>query len=293
MSWKKQGTGFGVAVALAASFSLGGGSAAVAQSADAEPSPEAAALDSLGVLQEVGGQPSDASSGSYLDAAQGLLIPLSAEQSLRVIPEAAESPTQDPSGLLIYVQDDSFSYALSDADLGATAGYSILFDQDAPTEFRYNMTVGDSDVTLELNDSGGVNVLAADGSVANIVLPPWALDANGAAVPTTYSIDGNVLVQHVEHAGAAYPVVADPTFGCDAIWCTALLTRGENASVANDALNAGILCTVTGVYAPICGAMIGLVWAKANEARNIGKCAGIRWWRINGAFMHPVIESCP
>ncbi|RMI12846.1 hypothetical protein [Cellulomonas triticagri] len=42
---------------------------------------------------------------------------------------------------------------------------------------------------------------------------PWAYDANGAPVATSYEIAGSQVVQHVEHTapGVAYPVVADPT----------------------------------------------------------------------------------
>ncbi|XUK63102.1 hypothetical protein ABMA10_14110 [Plantibacter sp. RU18] len=78
----------------------------MAQSADVDPSPEAAALESQGVLQELGSEPPDVPSASYLDAAQGLLIPSGGGQELRVTPEDADSPTQDPSGLLVYVQND-------------------------------------------------------------------------------------------------------------------------------------------------------------------------------------------
>ncbi len=41
----------------------------------------------------------------------------------------------------------------------------------------------------------------------------WAVDANGAAVPTRYEIDGTTLTQVVEtDATTAYPVVADPSW---------------------------------------------------------------------------------
>lgn len=42
----------------------------------------------------------------------------------------------------------------------------------------------------------------------NTISPPWAIDADDRPVDTWYEVDGNVLVQHVHHEGAAYPVVA-------------------------------------------------------------------------------------
>ncbi|MEU8972163.1 hypothetical protein AB0D11_23295 [Streptomyces monashensis] len=62
---------------------------------------------------------------------------------------------------------------------------------------------------------------AVDGSV--VVVPanqdepvaavnaPWARDARGKDVPTSYRLDGDTLVQRVDFAAAtALPVVADP-----------------------------------------------------------------------------------
>lgn len=42
------------------------------------------------------------------------------------------------------------------------------------------------------------------------VAAPWAVDADSRALPVRFVVDGTDLVLHVEHAGAAYPVTADP-----------------------------------------------------------------------------------
>ena len=41
---------------------------------------------------------------------------------------------------------------------------------------------------------------------------PFAWDAEGATVPSRLSVAGDVITLHVEHAGAAYPVQADPVW---------------------------------------------------------------------------------
>lgn len=282
----------GLAALLAGALVAGNASPALAQSAPSTDSREASALKSVGLLDSGDQRTTDPATQSHLDPALGLVIPLNEEDSLQVIPDGSEELTQDPSGLLLDQPDSSFSYVLSDAGLGRSAGYSIIFDDAAPSEFRYRLALGESDVALELNDEGGLTVLTLDGTVANVVLPPWAIDARGTSVATSYRVEGSVLVQRVQHAGTAYPVIADPTFGCDAIWCTAALNRGETAAAADNAINGGLLCAFTGNFGPACAAVIGLIWAKANEARRAGKCVGLRWWRQNGAFMHPVIQAC-
>ena len=45
---------------------------------------------------------------------------------------------------------------------------------------------------------------------------PWAVDANGNAVPTTYSVSGDTITQTTDLTGVtAFPVVVDPevTYG--------------------------------------------------------------------------------
>ena len=46
---------------------------------------------------------------------------------------------------------------------------------------------------------------------ASVITEPWAVDADGEAVRTAYKLSGNAIVQTIQHSGAAYPVVADPT----------------------------------------------------------------------------------
>jgi hypothetical protein len=43
------------------------------------------------------------------------------------------------------------------------------------------------------------------------IAAPWAVDANGKAVPVRYTVDHDTVVMHADHDDAAYPIVADPT----------------------------------------------------------------------------------
>ena len=89
----------------------------------------------------------------------------------------------------------------------------VIDGPDAPTEYRFGMTVPAGAVLLPSTDGGAV-VVDAEGVVVAAVAPAWAVDANGQTVPTHYRIDGTTLVQVIDHHGAAYPVVGDPCWKC-------------------------------------------------------------------------------
>ena len=61
-------------------------------------------------------------------------------------------------------------------------------------------------------EDGSIMVLDAEGNVDAVIAKPWAKDANGTDVPTSYEINGTNLTQVVDHRTGAftYPVTADP-----------------------------------------------------------------------------------
>lgn len=81
---------------------------------------------------------------------------------------------------------------------------------DAPVDYRFPL---EGASRLEQLPDGSVLVHDLTGEPSVTIKAPWAKDANGTAVSTSYSVEGTTLVQHVAHQGAAYPVVADPSAG--------------------------------------------------------------------------------
>lgn len=75
----------------------------------------------------------------------------------------------------------------------------------------FSMSIPDGYVA-ELTNDGGVQLRNQS---ARIVIPfisaPWALDSNGKKLPTSYTVNGSKITQHVNTSGAAYPIVADPS----------------------------------------------------------------------------------
>ena len=90
--------------------------------------------------------------------------------------------------------------------------------------FTLNNASASTDVTVPLTLPVGAQLVAAGGGGYDIVTQaangpavtiasigaPWATDADGKNLPTSYTLDGDQLTQHVETTGAVFPVVADP-----------------------------------------------------------------------------------
>lgn len=116
---------------------------------------------------------------------------------------------------------------------------------------------------------------------------------------TWYTIDGSAVVQHVEHAGAAYPVVADPRLACNGVFCTMEYKRSETQTLANWGGTAGNLITA-GCSALIgtiggfaCGLASSVVSSTASTALSQKKCFGMRAFIYTPVITaHPVVVPC-
>jgi hypothetical protein len=113
-----------------------------------------------------------------------------------------DGPGQDSSVMMQTVsKDDGGLRALVSIDSAA-----------APTS--YDFSVGGDVASLEMDQSGGVVARDASGNIVAQAEAPWAVDNNGAKVPTHFEINGTTLTQVVDHTqdDVAYPVTSDPFF---------------------------------------------------------------------------------
>ncbi|MFE5869556.1 hypothetical protein ACFQ6V_13025 [Streptomyces roseifaciens] len=93
---------------------------------------------------------------------------------------------------------------------GGIRALAVLKDASAPREQRYDIGLPDGARLVKL-DNGAVAAIAKNGSFLGGFATPWAKDAHGSPVPTSYRIDGNTLIQSVQTTDStAFPVVADP-----------------------------------------------------------------------------------
>ncbi|WP_052521233.1 hypothetical protein [Agreia bicolorata] len=263
------------------------------------------ALGALGLLSPVGAEVGDDARALDVDSAQQSSASLSLSTGLTVQHEnrtVSITPGADTtsaqtgaSGSLIYGTDGSYDYAFTGPGHALNAGYAVINDASAPTEYRFNVAVDGAPATLELTE-GSVAIKDAAGTTVNVINPAWAVDASGASISTSFSLDGSTLVQHVEHAGAAYPVVADPSLACDIAWCTVMFDKTETKTASASLAAAGaLLCgsaAVANVYVgAACTAYAAVFFVASVQADNSGQCVGARFLRIGGS-LHPVIQDC-
>ncbi|MGJ4845350.1 hypothetical protein [Leifsonia sp. Le1] len=236
------------------------------------------ALDDLGLLasQRMGRSDQAPTPSGSLDAERGLVVRDGAgEVAFR--PHSDHEGVLSPSGrALVYSESRSHSVALTGTATAADAGYVVINDASAPDSYAFEFEANGHPAILELV-GGRVLVKDAAGDVVTMLSPAWAVDAYGRQLRTSYSVNGDVLTQRVEHRGAAYPVVADPRVACSGLFCTLELTKRETAQLADNALNAGVVCGVTGPAVVLCTAAVIGGWAQANIARNTGQCFGTLW----------------
>lgn len=157
-----------------------------------------------------------------------------AADSVAVImpPEAdVESAVIADDGTVVYAATDTSGD--SGVDIGVTIIedgsiriHTVISSPDAPHEFTYELEVPEG-TTLSIEDDGSVSGLDPEGRFVVGAATPWATDANGVDVETSYRLEGNAIIQTVETSDEnAYPVVADPWLGVDLIssvvWATNL-----------------------------------------------------------------------
>ncbi len=151
------------------------------------------------------------------------IMPLSGATGLSVsLPtlEGTGSAELASDGTVVYPSEDSAYLAVQPLADGGTRFLSVLQDRGAPTEYEYTFDGAE----LQILDDGSVTV-SNDGEVTGRIDPAWALDADGASVPTHYVVEGDSLTQVVDHAAGdfAYPITADPNWW-DVAKCTAAIT---------------------------------------------------------------------
>lgn len=92
---------------------------------------------------------------------------------------------------------------------GGAQFFSVMQDASAGSQQRYVLGLPAGTRLLPAGDGGYVLVDGAGAAVGRIDAP-WAVDAAGKSLATSFALDGDVLVQSTDLTGAAFPVVADP-----------------------------------------------------------------------------------
>lgn len=156
-------------------------------------------------------------------------------------------------GTVVYESLESADVSLAVQSLkgGGVSVQTVVESARAAHSFTYSVA---EESLLQRTDDGGIDILSAAESgmvVTGRVEAPWAYDANGEAVPTSYSVSGNEFTQIISPAeGAIYPIVADPTFGHTYLVPTAYLNKAETKKASTIVGFTGI-CVSLGTKIPI------------------------------------------
>ncbi|MGW7187054.1 hypothetical protein ACWGII_40830 [Streptomyces sp. NPDC054855] len=128
------------------------------------------------------------------------------------LPGSAAAPASaTANGTVMYTQPDGpVDIAAQVGRDGSASALITLKDASAPTEYRFPLDLP-SGAHAALLEEGGVVVGDSAGEIVGLFDTPWAKDANGKPVPTTYRLEGGTLIQTIQtDKSTAYPVVADP-----------------------------------------------------------------------------------
>jgi hypothetical protein len=140
-------------------------------------------------------------------------------------------------GVAVYQHADTeTSVAVQPVGVGAVRVMQVVNGPHAPTSFRFPLRIprGGSIRRVSPSEERYVIVDANGDGVASISAP-WSHDNDGRWVPTRYHLDGQTLVQDVDHSGFTYPVVADPliSLGCAWTQCSVYLSRSATRALSN------------------------------------------------------------
>ncbi|MGI5532477.1 hypothetical protein ACQEVX_35450 [Streptomyces syringium] len=187
------------------------------------------------------------------------------------------------SGTVVYSDvAKSTDLAVQPTTDGGARTLVTLKDAAAPTEQRFTLNLP-KDARVIPDATGGYHVVKPAGQGVSMTVgaieAPWAKDAHGKPVATSYKLDGNQLIQQVEtNKDTVFPVVADPKITWGNVTGTAYFTKGETKSIAiygaTAALSVGLLPPPLNVLYRVNAAM---VTAKAVEANSDGYCLKIKF----------------
>lgn len=265
----------GAAAALVAATSLGVAGPANAAEANHHKDP-------LAVVQQQGLIGSPAAKAQNEIAARNLAAKPASESKLAPVDLTASVPgttsTVENGARVNRARGNDYGIVVGTGSNGTKAGYVVINTATAPSEYKF--IVGDVNTKLSLNKNGSVTVKNAVGEQVNNILPPWAKDATGKDLPTRYTVEGNVITQKVNHQGAQYPVVADPSFGCGLGWCSMYLNRQETNNIANTPGTAQAVIAAACWNAPmplpaVCGIAGAMIIDTAVNASKQNKCVGL------------------
>ncbi|MBM7171576.1 DNRLRE domain-containing protein [Streptomyces sp. G44] len=136
------------------------------------------------------------------------------------IPQGGTKGTQ-VGGNVVYASSGAVDTVVQPTTDGGSRTLNILKNSSAPHDYETGFVIP-AGMKVVTHDDGSVSLYSEgddDAGKAPLKEPagffdaPWAKDANGNDVPTSYKVVGNKLIQHVDFdADSAFPIVIDPSW---------------------------------------------------------------------------------
>lgn len=167
--------------------------------------------------------------------AAGITLPGEVSSSAMVDPDTL------PDGLFVGSGEPVLTTTLEDAAISSYStgkGTQTLIRVDsaaAAHEYRFPLSLP-AGASATVESDGSVGIRSVNGDLVGGYATPWAYDASNQPVATSFSLDGDTLVQTVSFdETTAFPVIADPTD----LWGWADCIAKVVAEVAGNVLLAG------------------------------------------------------
>ncbi|MER7850796.1 DNRLRE domain-containing protein [Kitasatospora sp. NPDC096077] len=160
---------------------------------------------------------------------------------------------------------------------GGSRTLQVIKNAGAPREYRVPVSLPGG-TSLRQEPDGSIVIVPAnpDEPVAAITAP-WANDARGNDVPTSYRLDGATLIQTVDFTTAtAFPVVADPWWNP---WSWNWNKTGKVAKNAAKKCGMGVLTT----YVPVQAHHVSINIQRARNGLRLVKFGGGPWGAVTVA----------
>lgn len=240
-----------------------------------------------GVTAEIPSDPTDGLALTNADGAQiGIDLPgANAADDARSVDSTTAVYTDALPGTSIAAQ------ALRDGGIRALV---VIEAANAPTEYQFPISLPPG-YGIALQDDGSVEIYDISGTTQITVPAPWARDARGIDLATSYRLEGATLIQTVDHIGATYPVVADPAFetNCGIVSCKLYFDRAQTRNARDfwwlTGAGASACFFLSGPAAPVCAVAIaaqaGAINAYAGRYYEEGNCVKLKVFVTGGPII--------
>ncbi|MGX7681695.1 hypothetical protein ACSMXN_22650 [Jatrophihabitans sp. DSM 45814] len=193
------------------------------------------------------------------------------------------------SGTTVYMDAASNSATAIQATSDGMRQLFVLNNSAAPTTFTVPLYLPAGAHIMD-GRSGGYEFVAGQENSAGLATvasigAPWAKDATGKSLPTTYSLNGNQLSQHVDTTGAIFPVVADPHYTWGWVTGTIYFNKTETKKFAVGVGVAGFIASLTGPWSALLRGYAAWIGAVAGWALADNKCVAFK------STLQPVMYS--